>query len=444
MATTTDRVAVIGAGPVGLYTAFRLVQAGHRVVIWEKGCVGAAVESWGHVTLFSAMALNLPADARKALEVGLEGAPPRYVAGGDAFLTGAEFRRDVLLPLAAYLEATGRCTISEHTAVTGLARGHLLKKEGIGAIGDDRRETLPFRALLQRGDDEAWEEALAVVDCSGTYAADTAQKSGSGGLAAPGEVRAEKLGFISRVIPQPGSFAGKRVAVLGGGFSAITTLRKLVDEAPGPVDIKWLVRKAKTEAPYARVDGDPLPQRDALAAFGNGLAGVASMPTASGGSLTCVRGARIARVDVVDKTLQLTLTDATVVETDHLVSLTGYRPNSDLYRELHVHQCYASDGPMKLAATLLAAAAGGGGGDCLKQAAPGAATLRNPEPRFYILGMKSYGRNSSFLMRVGYEQVSLLVDELQSCATLEPFQGPPGAPDPPVDNVAPGLAVPVA
>ena len=59
----TDRVAVIGAGPIGLYAAFRLVQADHRVVIWEKGSIGANVEKWGHVTLFSAMALNLPDDA---------------------------------------------------------------------------------------------------------------------------------------------------------------------------------------------------------------------------------------------------------------------------------------------------------------------------------------------------------------------------------------------
>ena len=51
----TDRVAVIGAGPIGLYAAFRLVQAGHRVVVWEKGSIGANVEQWGHVTLFSAM-----------------------------------------------------------------------------------------------------------------------------------------------------------------------------------------------------------------------------------------------------------------------------------------------------------------------------------------------------------------------------------------------------
>ena len=78
--TTPDRVAVIGAGPIGLYAAFRLVQAGHRVVIWEKGSIASNVEQWGHVTLFSAMALNLPDDARKALETGLEGAPPRCVS----------------------------------------------------------------------------------------------------------------------------------------------------------------------------------------------------------------------------------------------------------------------------------------------------------------------------------------------------------------------------
>ena len=84
------------------------------------------------------------------------------------------------------------------------------------------------------------------------------------------------------------------------------------------------------------------------------------------------------------------------------------------------------------------------GGDCLAQAAPGAATLRNPEPRFYIVGMKSYGRNSSFLMRVGYEQVGLLVDELAPLVTLEPFQAPPGKADGPQDDAAAGIAVPVA
>ena len=64
---------------------------------------------------------------------------------------------------------------------------------------------------------------------------------------------------------------------------------------------------------------------------------------------------------------------------------------------------YASGAPMKLAAALLGAA--GGGGDCLALGGFGPETLVNPEPRYFIVGAKSYGRNSAFLMRTGWEQV---------------------------------------
>ena len=228
--TTPDRVAVIGAGPIGLYAAFRLVQAGHRVVVWEKGSIGANVEQWGHVTLSRdgiEPARRLP---EKRWRRASKKAPPRQLPSADAFLTGSEFRRDVLLPLASYLQATGRCTIQEHCSVVGLARGHLLKKEGIGAVGDSEGETLPFRALLRRNDDEAWEEAMAVVDCSGTYAPETAQRSGSGGLRRRARRRRRPSVWCRASFPLQGSFKGKRVAVFGGGFSAITTIRKLADE----------------------------------------------------------------------------------------------------------------------------------------------------------------------------------------------------------------------
>ena len=110
--TTPDRVAVIGAGPIGLYAAFRLVRAGHRVVIWEKGSIGANVEQWGHVTLFSAMALNLPDDARKALEAGLEKAPPRQLPSADAFLTGNAVSEGRFVASGHICKRQlGRCTI---------------------------------------------------------------------------------------------------------------------------------------------------------------------------------------------------------------------------------------------------------------------------------------------------------------------------------------------
>src|SRR5207253_288689 len=84
-----------------------------------------------------------------------------------------------------------------------------------------------------------------------------------------------------------------------------------------------------------------------------------------------------------------------------LVANVGYAPDTTLYRELQVHECYASQGPMALAAALAKQA----GGDCLTIAASGPASLRTTEPNFFVLGAKSYGRNSHFLMRAGFEQV---------------------------------------
>ena len=54
-------------------------------------------------------------------------------------------------------------------------------------------------------------------------------------------------------------------------------------------------------------------------------------------------------------------------------------------------------------------AAGGAGGDCLAQESPGAEVLRSPEPNFFVVGAKSYGRGSAFLLVMGYEQVEQVV-----------------------------------
>jgi hypothetical protein len=45
------------------------------------------------------------------------------------------------------------------------------------------------------------------------------------------------------------------------------------------------------------------------------------------------------------------------------------------------------------------------GADCLTVPAQEANTLKNPEPNFFLLGAKSYGRNSNFLLRTGFEQI---------------------------------------
>jgi hypothetical protein len=46
--------------------------------------------------------------------------------------------------------------------------------------------------------------------------------------------------------------------------------------------------------------------------------------------------------------------------------------------------------------------------------------MENPEPGFFILGAKSYGRNSQFLMRIGWEQVDDVVGLLAGSTTRSP------------------------
>jgi len=97
-----------------------------------------------------------------------------------------------------------------------------------------------------------------------------------------------------------------------------------------------------------------------------------------------------------------------VEEVDQVLVANGFGPDNSIYRELQVHECYSTRAPMKLAAALLDS----GAGDCLDVPAFGADVLASPEPDFWILGNKSYGRNSNFLLETGYRQVADVVAKI--------------------------------
>ena len=99
-----------------------------------------------------------------------------------------------------------------------------------------------------------------------------------------------------------------------------------------------------------------------------------------------------------------------VEEVDQVIVHTGFRPDHDIHRELQIHECYASGAPMKLATALR----GANSGDCLTTPSFGADVLANPEPDFYILGHKSYGRDPHFLRETGFRQVDDVVRRLAS------------------------------
>jgi len=184
---------------------------------------------------------------------------------------------------------------------------------------------------------------------------------------------------------------------------------ELAKEVPD-TSVMWVARTNKS-APYEVLEEDILPARKKLCILGNEVAG------GKGGSqVAFVGGAAVRAVSRSgDGRLQVELqlpdaggsSSSRIEVADELVSCVGYHPDSSMYQELQVHQCYASEGPMKLAATLL-----GASGDCMKQAAAGVEALTNPEPGFFILGSKSYGRNSAFLLKIGWAQVKEVLDSI--------------------------------
>ncbi|MGH3947434.1 MAG: hypothetical protein ACRDSI_20720, partial [Pseudonocardiaceae bacterium] len=212
-------------------------------------------------------------------------------------------------------------------------------------------------------------------------------------------------------------WAGRRVLLVGAGKSAQTVARdlaELVVERPG-TSVVWAVRAADPD--WGEVPEDPLEQRQELVEVAQRLrsGAVPDVQVRTAVVIDSLRTPKHGTDDGVVVTLRSNTGDVEELVVDRIIGLTGFLGDASLYRQLQVHECYATAAPMNLSAALLGAARDGPA-DCLAQGSHGVDVLRVPEPNFFVLGMKSYGRNSTFLLRVGYEQVDEVVSAYSQIA----------------------------
>jgi len=400
MTPQRNTLAVIGAGPIGLEAAAQALDHGLDVHVFEQGDVGSHAIAWGHVRMFTPWRMNLgPAAAARLARSGWSAPDPAECP------TGLELAERYLQPLAALPELGPR--IHTHAQVVHASRSGALKGD---LIGDARRREHPFRLLVRDpGGRESYLHSHSLIDASGVYA--KPNWAGDGGIPARSELYlAPQMSYhLDDVLgARRARYAGRRTLVIGGGASAATSIAALAElarQAPGTGAV-WATRR-EAGALLPDVPDDPLPERRALHRRAREIARGADS------AITHVGGAAVEGFEFNSATHRYRATlmiggTPRVEEVDEVLVHTGFGPDDSITRELQVHECYATRGVMKLSSALLGAKTK----DCLQTPAFGIETLRNPEPGFFILGHKSYGRNPAFLLETGYRQVAEVVAAL--------------------------------
>ena len=357
------RVAVLGAGPVGVEAALYAKACGFAVKVYERGRIGEHLARWGHVKMFTPFGLNTTPLGMRAL---LREKPSRDVPAEGELLTGRQFRESYLVPLAESEALLESMNVQE--TVINIGRSSAAKKSD----ADDRK---PFRLLIRNaGGIERVDAADAVLDCTGTYG--TPNWLGDGNIPAVGEIPARQ--HIAHELEdlcgdKRAHYAGKSIVLVGDGYSAATTicdLAALAEEHPATW-VFWLTRGQRGQ-PLPRVTNDPFKERDRLAVRANSLA------TRCDGNLEFHPQTVLDEVVChgPDKGFRVAgRSNGKPVSWDveRVISAVGSRPAMTLTCGLRI------DEPTGKAETR--------------------------EPGYFVLGAKSYGRNSGFLLRDGFEQV---------------------------------------
>lgn len=377
----TKTVAILGAGPVGLAAAAHVLERGMFPLILEQGdAVGHAVRAWGHVPMFSNWRYNIDAAAERRLQgSGWQRPDP------DTHPTGGDLLNDYLGPLGQSLAPWLRFG----------QRVVAVSRDGIDKVKDAGRKTTSFVIETEAAQGMEWHRADAVIDATGTW---FQPNPGGAGRPVPGERGHLRITYgMPDVAGQDRArFAGKRVAVLGGGHSAIGTLIALSD-LPGSQAI-WLCRAPSISRALGGGAADQLAARGAL---GTELARLVEE-----GRITLESGFRLASVEGTSP-LKAIAADGRQIAVDELVIATGFRPDLSFFRELRVALDPALECPPVLAPLI-----DPNQHSCGTVRPHGALELAHPEPGFYIAGMKSYGRAPTFLLATGHEQVRSIVAAL--------------------------------
>lgn len=388
-------VAVIGGGPVGLAALAHLLDRKVPAVLLEAAPqVGEHFRQYGPVRLFSPWKFNVDSAMRRRLLQAGWSAPP-----DEGLPLASEITTRLLVPFAQLPEVAPHVKLGHRVMSIARLGMDKVKSEGRGAA--------PFELHVGTPVGEQQLLARAVIDASGTWG--SPNPMGSNGLPVTGEaaLREHIVYGIPDVLGRDRQrYVGKRVLVLGAGHSAANALLWLAELAAtdASTSIVWAVRGRAMARAFGGGAANQLPARGEL--------GGRLRQLVNAGSLRLERDFHARALQQVEGKLQViaTSSDGTprVVEgLDEIICATGQRPDLALTRELRLKL-----DPWLESTEALGPLIDPNVHSCGSVPPHGHRELAHPEPGFYTVGVKSYGRAPTFLMLTGYEQARSVVAAL--------------------------------
>ena len=386
-------IAIIGAGPTGLAAAAHLTTRGIRYLVLEAtDGVAACFRSTAHVRLFSPWEMNIDKAAAQVLEQQGWRAPDP-----ETMPTAGEMRSLYLEPLARAL--------APHVRYGARVEG--ISRRGFDKMRSGARELAPFVLRLRTPEGDEQIEARAVIDASGTWA--SPNWMGGNGLPALGEEASAaqiQYGMPDILGGARARYSNKCVLVIGSGHSAVGSLIALSELATSQAQtsIIWAIRGDNVEKIFGGGAKDGLPERGKL--------GSTLRLLIEAGKLEVVRGFHIEAVHRKLDQLEVrgVMRDGSpriVSGIDEIIVATGARPDPGLARELRLKLDALLESTEQLAPLIDPNLH-----NCGSVPPHGHRELTHPEPGYYAIGAKSYGRAPSFLLATGYEQARSVVAAL--------------------------------
>jgi hypothetical protein len=405
-ATNQLPVIVIGAGPAGLSAAAHLLERVIPTRVLEAGeRVGTSLLDFGHVRLFSPWQYNIdPVIAKRLARDGWQHPNP------DELPLAREIVERVLEPFASLPDV--RPMIALRHRVVAVTR------EGFDKVKTEGRERAAFvlRVATPQGEED-W-LAGAVIDASGTWS--TANPLGANGLPAIGEEEARSrihYGIPDILGRARSRYEGKRVLVVGSGHSAANSLLALSQLAAVDTgtQLLWAIRGRNPARAFGGGEADALPARGRLGSELHALQ--------KNGRLELLTDFRISALSLRDGrvTVHALGADGTkkqVDAVDEVIGATGQRPDLEITAELRLRH-----DPWLESSEALGPLIDPNVHSCGTVRPHGHRELSHPEPGFYAIGSKSYGRAPNFLMTTGHEQArsvaAAIAGDLESADRVE-------------------------